>query len=175
MPVGAGIVGGIGSVAGGLMGMSSSKKALRSTEREQERIRAETRPFVEGGTAAFDRISTPQKMMENFQASPDYAFRMKEGLDAVGQNAAFGGLLRSGGAMKDSMKYASNLASGEMMNHYNRERDIAGMGLQGVGINKGVADTKSQAYFAHNANKMDSFNSMMTNLGSAAGMVWPKG
>lgn len=56
----------------------------------------------------------------DFEADPGYAFRMKEGLDAVESGAAARGGLLSGAALKAVQKYGQGLASQEYGNAYNR-------------------------------------------------------
>jgi hypothetical protein len=56
----------------------------------------------------------------NFQESPDYQFRLNQGLDAANNKFAARGLLKSSGAAKGIADYASNLASQEYGNFYNR-------------------------------------------------------
>jgi len=63
----------------------------------------------------------------NFQASPDYNFRKNEGLGAVQNSAAAQGGLYSGNTLRDITDYASNLASGEYGNWFNREKDKYGI------------------------------------------------
>lgn len=63
-----------------------------------------------------------------FYESPDYQFRMKEGLNAVqGSAAALGGLY-SGNAFRAITDYGSGVAAGEFGNYVNRQLALAGMG-----------------------------------------------
>jgi hypothetical protein len=58
--------------------------------------------------------------MADFQEDPGYAFRMKEGLRAVDQQAAARGGLISGNALKASQAYGQDMASQEYTNAFNR-------------------------------------------------------
>lgn len=58
--------------------------------------------------------------MSDFEADPGYAFRMKEGLDAVESGAAARGGLLSGAAQKALQKYGQGLASEEYGRAYGR-------------------------------------------------------
>jgi hypothetical protein len=58
--------------------------------------------------------------MDDFQADPGYAFRLKEGLRAVDQQAAARGGLISGNALKASQAYGQDMASQEYTNAFNR-------------------------------------------------------
>ena len=82
-----------------------------------------------GAPQQWQNISgSPDEVMANFYASPDYNFRMKEGLDAVQSSAAAGGAgLYSGNALRGVTDYASNLAAGEFGDYINRQMDIGGL------------------------------------------------
>lgn len=51
-----------------------------------------------------------------FQTSPGYQFNLEQGLEGINRRRAAGGMLDSGNADIDAMKYASGLASGEYNN-----------------------------------------------------------
>jgi hypothetical protein len=59
---------------------------------------------------------------QNFEASPDYAFRKKEALDAANGGYAARGLLKSGAAVKAVEQRASNLAGAEYGDWWNRQK-----------------------------------------------------
>jgi hypothetical protein len=63
-----------------------------------------------------------------FYRSPDYQFRMNEGLNAVQNSAAAQGGLYSGNALRGIQDYGQGLAAGEFGNYVNRQLAIAGMG-----------------------------------------------
>lgn len=60
------------------------------------------------------------ELLSQFQASPDYAFRQTEGINALDRSAAARGSLFSGRQGKAITDYASNLAAGEYGNWYGR-------------------------------------------------------
>jgi len=66
--------------------------------------------------------------MSRFFTSPDYQFRMNEGLSAIDRSAAARGGALSGNAIRGGTEYASNLASGEYSNYVNRLLTMAGLG-----------------------------------------------
>jgi hypothetical protein len=66
--------------------------------------------------------------MSRFFASPDYNFRMSEGVKALDQSAASRGGLFSGNAGRAITEYGSNIASGEYGNYVNRLMAMAGLG-----------------------------------------------
>jgi hypothetical protein len=63
-----------------------------------------------------------------FYQSPDYQFRMGQGLDAVQGSAAAQGGLYSGNALRGINDYAQGTAAGEFGNYVNRQLALAGMG-----------------------------------------------
>lgn len=80
----------------------------------------------------------------DFTASPDYAFRLSEGLKALRNTAGAQGSLVSGETMKAASNYAGNAASQEYGNWYNRSENsrntdrnalasLAGLGQTAVG------------------------------------------
>jgi hypothetical protein len=64
----------------------------------------------------------------NFFASPDFQFRLDEGLNAVQNSAAARGGLYSGNALRGIEEYGQNLAAGELGNWFNRRAALAGIG-----------------------------------------------
>lgn len=67
-----------------------------------------------------------QGTYDYFMASPDYQFRMDEGIKATDRSAAARGMLLSGAQNKAVQRYGSNLAAGEFGNWYNRMAGLAG-------------------------------------------------
>jgi len=66
--------------------------------------------------------------MDRFFASPDYQFRLNEGIRANDQSAAARGGAFSGDAIRANTEFGSNLAAGEYGNYFNRLMALAGMG-----------------------------------------------
>jgi hypothetical protein len=63
-----------------------------------------------------------------FYQSPDYQFRLTEGLNAVQGSAAARGGLYSGNALRGITDYGQGLAASEFGNYVNRQLALAGMG-----------------------------------------------
>ena len=100
------------------------------------------RPFQQAGTKANNRLlmllgfhnkdhpnmsNSPQFgkyardfSMKDFQADPGYAFRLKEGLQALDRQAAARGGLISGAALKSAARYGQEMGSQEYGNAFNR-------------------------------------------------------
>jgi len=102
--------------------------ATAEQSRQYEQGREDFAPWREAGKNALNQLENP---LENFYASPDYEFRRSEGLRDTGNmfNMRGGG----GNAMKGITGYASNLASGEFGNWFNRTfaQSEAGRGATG--------------------------------------------
>lgn len=65
-----------------------------------------------------DRFEMPS--IEDMLADPGYQFRLGEGERALEQSAAGRGVLRTGGTLKDILKYGQNFASQEYGNVFDR-------------------------------------------------------
>jgi len=123
-----------------------------------------------------------------FFTSPDYQFRMQEGLAGVDAGAAAGGMLDSGATRKAEIAYAGNLASGEFNNYANRLQALAGLG-QGTGANlagqgaayaqnvgniyQSNADNRASSYLAQGRNNANLAGSV-AGIGSGLIMNWPQ-
>lgn len=170
MPVGAGIT---SAVVGGVSAFGAagaSRSATKAAVAQNEKTREIAMPFVTNGTDALNTLSDPNRMMAAFRTDPGYDFRMKQGMEAVNQNKAVSGLLRSGSTIKDSMAYGQNLASAEYEKVYNRLFDRAQLGMQGVGVVGGVNTGNANAYMAHGDNVGNAMltvgNSINAGIGS---------
>lgn len=63
-----------------------------------------------------------------FFKSPDYQFRLNEGMNAVQNSAAAAGSLYSGNALRGIADYGQGLAASEFGNWFNRQGALAGIG-----------------------------------------------
>jgi hypothetical protein len=74
-----------------------------------------------GGVPGFDPASLMKNFSaEDFQQDPGYAFRLKEGLNAMNASAAARGGLISGNALKAGQQYGQEMGSQEYSNAFNR-------------------------------------------------------
>jgi len=96
---------------------------------------ANYQPYLNTGTWALNALADPQA---NFQASPDYQWRLNQGQAAVTQNKAVNGLLKSGSALKALNNYGQQAASQEYGDWWQRQAGLAGAGMQAIGA---VSDT----------------------------------
>jgi hypothetical protein len=76
-----------------------------------------------GGTGA----PTAQSLQQ-FTQSPDYAFALQQGTQAMQRSAAAGGTLISGGQLKAGQEFGQGLASQQYGNYYNRLLSLSQLG-----------------------------------------------
>lgn len=91
-----------------------------------------------------------------FTESPDFRFRQQEGLAAVDRTAAARGGALSGNAIRGAEEFASNLASQEFGDFFNRLAAIAGIG-----------QTSANASSAAAANTGNNISSLLASQGNA--------
>ena len=77
-----------------------------------------------------DRYATA---MSRFYLSPDYRFRLNEGITALDRSAAARGKLMSGGQLKAITEFGQGLAASEYGNYYNRLAGLSGIGQSATG------------------------------------------
>lgn len=80
------------------------------------------------GAGGDPRASAQDAAFGRFMVSPDYQFRMDEGLKALDRSAASRGMLLSGAQTKAAQQYGGNLAAGEYGTYINRLLGLAGLG-----------------------------------------------
>lgn len=183
MPIGA-TIGGISAAVGVASGVNSlvnsggtdqaagaSQDATDKAIAQQEKIRTDIKPYQDAGVAALGRISDPNKILENFQASPDYNFRLKQGMDAVGQDKAVNGLLRSGGALKALTGFAQNTAAGEFSNWWNRQRGFTDDALRAENAAAGVANNNANSLLLNGQNQGNAALAGANNQSTAFGGI----
>jgi len=145
-----------------VLGAYASNKAAGEQANAQNAATAEQRrqfnrqielqePFRQAGVNALPELVAASRYtpfgMEQFQASPSYGFRLKEGLRALeGSAAARGGLL-SGNTLRGIARYGQGLASeefGNAFNQYQIERNARLNPLQSlVGVGQTSTNTLS--------------------------------
>jgi hypothetical protein len=138
----------IGTVAGGLLGSRSARKAAdaqvaaanRAAEIQKQMFDKQVElnaPFRDAGLNAQNRLLNYMGLgtdtntadfgkyardfsMDDFQQDPGYNFRLSEGLKALDRQAAARGGLISGAALKAAQNYGQQSASQEYNNAFNR-------------------------------------------------------
>ena len=130
---------------------------------------ARQKPFYDVGVNALPELVAASKYTpfgtEQFQADPGYAFRLKEGQQALERSAAARGGLISGSALKAATRYGQEMGSQEYTNAFNRyqaEREARLRPLQSL---TGMGQTTSQQ-LSNTGQQMAS--NISNNMGSAA-------
>lgn len=106
---------------------ASSDRATALQQRIYEEGVKRQQPYYEAGTNALARMQQQYNKMPaaftgnvNLNQDPGYAFRLKEGQQALDRSAAARGGLISGGALKAAQRYGQEMGSQEYGNAYNR-------------------------------------------------------
>jgi hypothetical protein len=109
--------------------------------------------------------------MNQFQQDPGYAFRLKEGQQALDRSAAARGGLISGGALKAAQRYGQEMGSQEYMNAFNRyqtERAARLQPLQSLtGFGQTTANTLGAAGQTMAGNVGNAYMQQGVNQGNA--------
>ena len=174
--IGAGLLGTLGGayIAANAAGKASDAAvgAANASNATQERIYAQARedaaPYRDvGGNALYQLASLGgveyegapgtiedryQTALGRFEASPDYQFRLDQGLQAMDRSAASRGRLLSGATLKGAQEYGQNLASSEYGNYTNRLAALAGIGQTATQSVTGSGQNYANAVSANNTN-----------------------
>jgi hypothetical protein len=103
-------------------------------------------PYTQGGASALDMLlnslglngqSGTQAAQAAFQAGPGYQFTLDQGLKALNQRRALGGMLGSGNADQDAIKYATGLADQTWNNWLSGLSGVTNTGLTATGQQTG--------------------------------------
>jgi hypothetical protein len=119
----------------------AAKQAAEAERRAQEQALALQReqfayakeqnaPYQAIGLAGLNALRDPNA---NFTASPDYQYRVNQGLGAINENRLARGMFQSGATGKALTQYGQREGSNEFGNWYNRQMGLVGVGQGGVG------------------------------------------
>jgi hypothetical protein len=151
--------------AGNKQADAANRAAELQYKQYQENV-ARQKPFYEAGVNALPELVAASKYtpfgMQQFQQDPGYAFRLKEGQQALDRSAAARGGLISGGALKAAQRYGQEMGSQEYTNAFNRyqaERQARLGPLQSL---TGMSQTTANTLGAAGQN-------MASNVGDAMG------
>ena len=115
-----------------------------------DKVQAAYAPYSTAGTTALAALSDPTNA---FEASPDYQYRLSQGLEGVTQNHAVGGTLHSGATLQALQAEGQNLAANEFGNWWNRQSGLAGMGLSATGAAAQAGTDYANQFGMNNVNK----------------------
>jgi hypothetical protein len=122
-------------------------------------------PFQQAGEKSLSQImgllglngpEASSAALSSFNASPDYQFRVGEGVKALDRSAAARGGLYSGAQGRALVDYGQQAGSQEFGNYYNRLSDVAANGQNAAttlsNINTNTAGAQANAYLNTGAN-----------------------
>lgn len=134
------IIGGVASIAGGLLGSSGASRAAKAQaaaqqaaideqRRQFDLTRADMAPWRSAGESALNRLQNPQA---NFLASPGYQYALDQSQQALERSAAARGGLFSGNTGAALQQNAIGLANQDYGNWWNQQSGLAGVGQSAV-------------------------------------------
>jgi hypothetical protein len=144
----------------------ASDRSVALQEKMYNENVARQKPFYDVGVNALSDLVNASKYtnfgMQQFQQDPGYAFRLKEGQQALDRSAAARGGLISGGALKAAQRYGQEMGSQEYMNAFNRYQTERAARLNPLQSLTGMAQTTANTLGTAGQN-------MATNVGEAIG------
>lgn len=170
---------------GDLSGANSRRRALHATGAALGEVRAGLKqstpylnPYFQAGRGALARLAAGNI---NVMADPSYRFRLDQGLGAVNRSAAARGKSLSGQTLKALNDYAQNFASQEYNSAYDRQANLARMGLGAgtqlannrLGAGRSLADIYLGGTASQNQAAQTGIGNLLT-LGSMAASFIPK-
>lgn len=151
------------SSAANVQADAANRSADLQYKQYQENVTRQ-KPFYDVGVNALPELVQASKYtpftMGNFQQDPGYAFRLKEGQQALDRSAAARGGLISGGALKAAQRYGQDMGSQEYMNAFNRYQTERAARLQPLQSLTGMSQTTANTLGTAGQN-------MATNVGEA--------
>lgn len=175
MPIGAAIgatvVSAGASLAGTAIASHNQSKAASNALQYQQQIRSDVQPYLTAGKNALGMIDNPNALAANYTSSPGYKWALGQGENAVLQNKAMNGLLRSGGAMKALDTYATGAASQDFNNWWTQQYDIAKLGSDAEGTAAGVANNSGNIQLNNAAQQGNAAISTGNQIGKLSGSL----
>jgi hypothetical protein len=136
----------------------------------QENV-ARQKPFYDVGVNALPELVAASKYtpftMDQFQADPGYAFRLKEGQQALDRSAAARGGLISGGALKAAQRYGQEMGSQEYTNAFNRYQAERQARLGPLQAMTGMSQTTAQQLGSAGQNMASTVGEAQQNAAAA--------
>lgn len=135
------LIGAGATIAGGVMGKNSAKKATQAQTQSLDRAlalqdsqfqqsRQDLMPWLQTGGQAIGDLYAMTQPGYDHTTSPGYQFRLGEGLRGVENSAAARGLLQSGGTLKGIDRFSQDYAASDYGDQFNRLASIAAGGQQ---------------------------------------------
>jgi len=170
----------LGSSAASRAASQQANAANRAADLQNEQYqqtRRDQMPYMQAGTRALTKLeglADYQKFgMDQFTQDPGYAFRLKEGMNALNNQAAARGGLISGNALRAAQKYGQEMGSQEYTNAFNRYQAERNAQLNPLQSLAGVGQTTAQQLGAMGAANAGAVGNYLTGgaAANAAGTV----
>jgi len=146
---------------------AASDRAVALQREQYEKQLELQKPYYEAGTNALAKMRQQYNAMPaaftgqvQLNQDPGYAFRLKEGQQALDRQAAARGGLISGGALKAAQRYGQDMGSQEYMNAFNRYQTERAARLQPLQSLTGMSQTTANTLGTAGSN-------MAGNIGNA--------
>lgn len=142
-----GVIGGGLGLLGGLLGSRANDRANKKTDRMLDQIPNELKqyllPYINAGMGSmgkiggeYDKLITDpnaiiSQLGSGYQESPGYQWRKEQGLNAITNAQAAGGMAGTPQHQQYAGELAGNLANQDYQNYLNSVLGLYGTGLQG--------------------------------------------
>jgi len=154
----------------------TAREQLALQQRVYEENVARQRPFYDVGVNALPELVQASKYtpfgMDQFQQDPGYAFRLKEGQQALDRSAAARGGLISGGALKAAQRYGQEMGSQEYMNAFNRYQTERANRLQPLQSLTGMSQTTANTLGTAGQNYATGAGNIAGTMASNVGNIY---
>jgi hypothetical protein len=162
--VGGAYLGSQASKSAGEMQAGAAREASALSNEQFQQTRQDQMPFLQAGVRALGKLESASDYtpfgMDQFNADPGYAFRLKEGQKALDAQAAARGGLISGNALRAAVGFGQEMGSQEYQNAFNRYQSERASRLAPLQSLAGVGQTTAAnlgATGAANANTMGNY------------------
>jgi hypothetical protein len=175
LPTAIAVSGFLGSEAASSAGESqagAAREASALSDAQFQQTRQDQAPFLQAGVRALGKLESASDYtpfgMDQFNADPGYAFRLKEGQKALDAQAAARGGLISGNALRAAVGFGQEMGSQEYTNAFNRYQQERAARLQPLQSLAGVGQTTAANLGAAGAANANTMGNYLTG-GAAAG------
>jgi hypothetical protein len=156
---------------------AAADRASQLQQNQYDQTRADQMPWMQAGERALGKLESAVDYtpfgMDQFNADPGYAFRLKEGQKALDSQAAARGGLISGNALRAATAYSQEMGSQEYTNAFNRYQQERAAKLQPLQSLAGVGQTTAANLGAAGAANAGAVGNYLTGgaAAQAAGQV----
>jgi hypothetical protein len=151
----------------------TAQEQLALQKRTYEENIARQKPFYDVGVNALPELVQASKYtpfnMDQFNADPGYAFRLKEGQKALERSAAARGGLLSGGTGKALQQFGQEMGSQEYMNAFNRYQTERAARLNPLQSLTGMGQTTANTLGAAGQNYANTSGNIAGNMATNVG------